>query len=52
MSRKYSIIGGGTLIGMGIGFFLRDMHPMAFTACMFIGMGIGLVASTFLKNKD
>lgn len=52
MNKKYRIVGGGTLIGMGVGFFLRDMHPMAFTACMFIGMGIGLIASTFLAREN
>ena len=39
-----SLIGGGTLIGMGIGFLTGNVP-----AYMFIGMGFGLVLSVMVK---
>jgi hypothetical protein len=46
------IIGGCLLIGMGVGFFFLKQSALAFVACMFIGLGLGLVISTFISRRN
>ena len=43
-------IGGGLLIGMGIGFFFIKENPLAFVACLLIGLGLGLVITTLISR--
>ena len=42
------IIGGTTLIGLGIGFIMLEVHDsgLLFTACLLIGVGAGLFFSS------
>ncbi len=45
-------IGGGTVLGVGVGFFFLEISPLYFVACIMIGLGIGLfVASLMAKTK-
>ncbi|MFW3145426.1 MAG: hypothetical protein ACMUIE_01275 [Thermoplasmatota archaeon] len=44
-------IGGGLFIGMGVGFFFLQESALYFLACMFIGLGMGLVAATLISRK-
>ena len=37
------IIGGTTLVGIGVGFVFLPSSPMLFVACTLIGVGAGLV---------
>ncbi len=39
------IVGGTTLIGLGVGFIFFKTSIFLFIACLFIGIGIGLVLS-------
>jgi Na+/melibiose symporter-like transporter len=43
-------IGGGLLIGMGVGFFFIKENPLAFVACLLIGLGLGLVITTLISR--
>jgi len=43
-------IGGGLLIGMGVGFFFIKENPLAFVACLLIGLGLGLVITTLISK--
>lgn len=43
-------IGGGLLIGMGIGFFFLKQNPLAFVGSMFIGLGLGLMATAIIAR--
>jgi F0F1-type ATP synthase assembly protein I len=43
--------GGGLLIGLGIGFFLIRMNPLAFVGCIIIGLGFGLTLTAILDNS-
>lgn len=45
------IIGGTTLIGLGVGFILLQQSALFFVASILIGVGIGLVlASVYGRN--
>jgi hypothetical protein len=44
-------IGGTTLIGLGVGFIFLKASPLIFVACIFIGIGLGLVIAPFISNK-
>lgn len=44
-------IGGSTMIGLGVGFFLFHMSPFYFVASLMIGIGVGLVIASFLSKK-
>jgi len=44
-------IGGTTLIGLGVGFIFLKTSPLIFVACIFIGIGIGLLIAPFISNK-
>jgi Na+/melibiose symporter-like transporter len=43
-------IGGTLLIGMGVGFFFLKEDPLAFVACLFIGLGLGLVITPIISR--
>ncbi len=45
------IIGGATLIGVGVGFIFFHVSVFWFVACTLIGIGLGLVISQFLPGK-
>ena len=44
------VVGGMTLAGLGIGFALLEMSPLYFLAAIFVGLGLGLTLSAFLKK--
>lgn len=44
-------IGGGVLIGIGAGFFFLKANPLAFVACILIGIGLGLVITAIISRK-
>jgi hypothetical protein len=44
-------IGGGTLIGIGVGFFFLLKSPLLFVGSMLIGIGVGLLIVSLVKNK-
>lgn len=43
-------IGGGLLTGMGVGFLFIQESPLAFVACMFMGLGLGLVITPLISS--
>ncbi len=43
-------IGGTTLIGIGVGFFFLRVNPLAFVACILIGIGAGLVITAIISS--
>jgi cyanate permease len=45
------VIGGTTLIGVGVGFILLKTSVLLFVASMLIGIGVGLVIASLLSNK-
>lgn len=44
-------IGGGTLLGLGIGFFLFHISVFFFLGSMFVGLGLGLMLSALIAKK-
>jgi F0F1-type ATP synthase assembly protein I len=44
-------VGGGVLAGVGAGMFFLPHEPMAFVACLLIGIGAGLVITSILAAK-
>ena len=44
-------IGGGVLIGLGVGFFFVKENPLAFVACLLIGLGLGLVITPLISRE-
>ena len=44
------IIGGTTLIGIGVGFFFLKQSVLFFVASILIGIGLGLVISSFFSK--
>ena len=45
------VIGGGTLIGLGVGFTFLPESPMLFVASLFIGIGAGLLIAPLISGK-
>jgi len=45
------IIGGSTLVGLGVGFVFLEESALYFTAALMIGIGFGLFASQMLDKK-
>jgi Na+/melibiose symporter-like transporter len=43
-------IGGTLLMGMGVGFFFLKENPLAFVACILIGLGLGLVITPIISK--
>ena len=44
-------IGGGLLMGIGAGFFFLQESPMAFVACLLLGLGLGLVIAPMVSRE-
>jgi len=44
-------IGGGVLMGIGAGFFFLKESPLAFVACILLGIGLGLVITSIISSK-
>jgi len=43
-------IGGGVLMGIGAGFFFLKESPLAFVACLLLGIGLGLVITSIISG--
>ena len=43
-------VGGGTLVGLGVGFFFITTSVFAFIACLLIGIGAGLLIASLLPK--
>jgi Na+/melibiose symporter-like transporter len=43
-------IGGGVLMGVGAGFFFLKESPLAFVACILLGIGLGLVITSIISR--
>ena len=46
------IIGSFSLLGLCAGFFMPQTSAMIFIACLMIGIGIGLVISSFVAKNN
>ena len=44
-------IGGGVLMGVGAGFFFLKSNPLAFVACILVGIGLGLIITSIVSAK-
>lgn len=55
--RSLWAIGGGALLGLGVGFFFFPQSVFgvtsvfAFTGCLFVGTGLGLLLAAVLSSK-
>ena len=45
------VIGGTTLLGIGVGFILLPISVLLFVASLLIGIGTGIVLFSFLSRK-
>ena len=45
------VIGGTTLIGVGIGFIFLRTSALLFIASILVGIGVGLVVASILSSK-
>ena len=45
------VIGGTTLIGIGVGFIFLKTSALLFVASILIGIGVGLVTTSLISNK-
>ncbi len=45
------VIGGTTLIGIGVGFIFVKSSPLIFVASLLIGIGVGLVITPIISGK-
>lgn len=45
-------IGGGTLIGIGMGFFFLKQNVFAFVGCILLGIGLGLLVTSILSSRQ
>lgn len=43
-------VGGGTLVGLGVGFFFLTTNIFAFVASLLIGIGVGLLVAAVLPS--
>ncbi len=50
--RSTWVIGGTTLIGIGVGFIFLQSSPLLFVASILIGIGLGLVIVPFIPKKN
>jgi len=44
-------IGGSMLTGMGIGLFFLQKSPIAFVACIILGLGLGLIITAIISRE-
>lgn len=49
--RSAWVVGGGTLIGIGVGFFFLLKSPLLFVGSILIGIGVGLIAASYLRKN-
>lgn len=45
------IIGGTTLIGIGVGFIFLQVSALLFVASLLIGIGVGLVITSLISSE-
>jgi hypothetical protein len=45
------VVGGTTLIGIGVGFILLRTSVLYFVASVLVGIGLGLVIASFISHK-
>ena len=45
-------IGGGTLIGLGIGFFYLISSILIFVGCLLTGVGLGLMVAAIISTSN
>ena len=45
------VIGGTTLIGIGVGFFFLKESALLFVASILIGIGLGIVIASLISRK-
>lgn len=46
------VIGGTTLVGIGVGFFLLSTSTLFFVASILTGIGLGLVIAAFMPKAE
>ena len=46
------VIGGTTLIGIGVGFIFLKTSALLFIASILIGIGVGLVITSLISSKN
>ena len=46
------VIGGTTLIGIGVGFIFLKTSALLFVASILIGIGVGLVITSLISSKN
>lgn len=44
-------VGGGTMVGLGVGFFFLTTNIFAFIASLLIGIGAGLLIAALLPSR-
>ena len=44
-------IGGGVIMGIGVGFFFLKTDPLYFVGCIMLGLGLGLLITSFLSRN-
>lgn len=45
------VIGGGTMLGVGIGFFLLHISVFFFIGSIIAGIGLGIIIAPFVNQK-
>lgn len=48
VDNKGLVIGGMTLVGVGVGFVFLNISPLFFVAAILISLGLGLVLSSLV----
>ena len=48
MDRSGWAVGGGTMIGIGVGFFLLHISPLYFVGSIVLGIGLGLIIGAII----
>lgn len=49
---RFLAVGGGTMVGLGIGFFYLTTSIFIFVGCIMAGIGLGLLVGAFLPKKE
>jgi hypothetical protein len=44
-------IGGGTLLGLGTGFFFLQTSALIFVGCLLAGIGLGLMVTAIISGR-
>ena len=45
-------VGGGTILGLGVGFFFLRTDALWFVGSMMIGLGLGLLVGALISGKN